>query len=36
MARPTQGDWEKAKALYEADKSLRQISEETGIDNSNI
>lgn len=36
MARPTQGDWEKAKALYEADKSLRQISDETGIDNSNI
>ena len=36
MARPTKGDWDKAKALYEADKSLRQISDETRIDNSNI
>jgi hypothetical protein len=36
MARQTKGDWDKAKALYEADKSLRQISDETRIDNSNI
>jgi hypothetical protein len=36
MARPTKGDWDKAKALHEADKSLRQISDETRIDNSNI
>jgi len=29
-------DWTKAKALYEVGKSLRDISKETGIDNSNI
>ena len=29
-------DWIKAKAMYEAGKSLRQIEAETGIDNSNI
>ena len=36
MARATQLQWDKTKALYELGKSLRDISEETGIDNSNI
>jgi len=36
MAKTTAIQWDKAKALYELGKSLREISEETGIDNSNI
>ena len=36
MAKTTQSDWDRARALYEADKSLRQIADETRIDNSNI
>lgn len=36
MAKTTESDWMKAKAMYEADKSFRQIADATGIDNSNI
>jgi hypothetical protein len=36
MARATANQWAQAKALYEAGESLRDISEKTKIDNSNI
>ena len=36
MAKATQADWEKAKALFEAGKSLSAINSETGIDRATV
>lgn len=36
QTKTTQEQWDKAKALFEADKSLRDIEKATGLDNSNI
>lgn len=36
MAKATQADWEKAKALFEAGKSLSEINSETGIDRATV
>ena len=36
MAKATQADWEKAKALFEAGKSLSRINLETGIDRATV
>ena len=36
MAKTTPADWEKAKALFEAGKSLSEINAETGIDGSRV
>jgi len=36
MSKATQAQWDKAKALYEAGKSLREIELETGISKSTI
>ena len=36
MAKATQADWEKAKALFEAGKSLSVINAETGIDRATV
>jgi len=36
MARATQLQWDKARSLFELGKSLREISDETGIDHSSI
>ena len=36
MAKTTPADWEKAKALFEAGKSLSEINKETGIDRATV
>lgn len=36
MAKTTPADWEKAKALFEAGKSLSEINAETGIDRATV